>query len=116
MIAVDLLVNNLNLTKSMPQTAPVIPEVFKAIQDVDILHLSTFNERDLRPLLPCLVRMSLCAPLDTSEAWTQQRRKVLQILSGIDAVNSLVGLLSIDFHALEQDAKKEQQLRYLTKS
>ncbi len=32
-------------------------------------------------------------------------------LQGIEVVNSLVGLLSIDFHALEQDARKEQQMR-----
>jgi len=34
-----------------------------------------------------------------------------QVLSRIELVNSIVALLSIDFHALEQDVKKEQQLR-----
>jgi hypothetical protein len=34
-----------------------------------------------------------------------------QVLSRIELVNSIVALLSIDFHALEQDVKKEQQLK-----
>ncbi len=33
------------------------------------------------------------------------------MLSRIELVNSIVALLSIDFHALEQDVKKEQQLK-----
>ena len=33
------------------------------------------------------------------------------MLSRIELVNSIVALLSIDFHALETDVKKEQQLR-----
>jgi integrator complex subunit 2 len=33
------------------------------------------------------------------------------VLSRIELVNSIVALLSIDFHALELDVKKEQQLR-----
>ena len=71
--------------------------------------LSECTEKDLRPILPCLVRMSLCAPLDNSENWTYKRKLILKCLSGIEVVNNLVGLLSIDFHELEQDAKKEQQ-------
>ena len=37
------------------------------------------------------------------------------MLSRIELVNSIVALLSIDFHALEQDVKKEQQLRQKVK-
>ena len=95
----------------MAHQKPVTPATFEAIQNVDIDQLSTLSDQDLRPILPCLVRMSLCAPLDSSERWTQERKKILRCLSGIEVVNSLVGLLSIDFHALEQDARKEQQLR-----
>ena len=95
----------------MDLNTPVSAATFEAIQNVDIDQLSTLSESDLRPILPCLVRMSLCAPLDSSEKWTKQRKKILKCLSGIEVVNSLVGLLSIDFHALEQDARKEQQLR-----
>ena len=34
-----------------------------------------------------------------------------QVLSRIELVNNLVALLSIDFHMLETDVRKEQQLR-----
>lgn len=36
---------------------------------------------------------------------------ILTIVSGMELVNSIVALLSIDFHKLEIDVKKEQQLR-----
>ena len=89
----------------------VFPETFDGIQNVDIDRLSALPESALRPIMPCLVRMSLCAPLDSSSRWTLERKKILKCLSGVEVVNSLVVLLSIDFHELEQDAKKELQLR-----
>ena len=89
----------------------VSPQTFSGIHNVDIDRLSALPESALRPILPCLVRMSLCAPLDSSARWTLERKKILKCLSGVEVVNSLVGLLSIDFHELEQDAKKELQLR-----
>ena len=95
----------------MAEDAPVSSATFEAIQNVNIDQLAELSDAELRPILPCLVRMSLCAPLDSSERWTQERKKIQKCLSGIEVVNSLVGLLSIDFHALEQDARKEQQLR-----
>lgn len=95
-----------------PNAKPaVLPEIFSGIQNVNIDRLSELPESTLRPVLPCLVRMSLCSPLDTSSQWTVERKKILKCLSGIEVVNSLVGLLSIDFHELEQDARKEQMLR-----
>ena len=90
---------------------PVTSRIFLAMKNVDIDTLSRSSEADLRPVLPSLVRMALCSPLDSSEKWTQGRKDILKILSGLDIVNSIVALLSIDFHALEQDVKKEQQLR-----
>lgn len=78
---------------------------------VNVDELASYDELHLRPVLPCLVRMALCAPVDTSTAWKANRKKVLQILANVEIVNGIVALLSIDFHALEQDAKKEQQLR-----
>lgn len=87
----------------------VLPKAFAAIQRVNTDELSQLSETELRPLLPCLVRMALCAPLDQSWEWAQKRKVILQLLSGIEVVNSLVALLSIDFHALEVDVKKEQQ-------
>nr|XP_037279822.1 LOW QUALITY PROTEIN: integrator complex subunit 2-like [Rhipicephalus microplus] len=90
---------------------PVTPRAYDAIQNVDVDSLATLPEWELRPLLPCLVRMALCSPLDQRKEWGQKKKTVLKILSGIELVNSLVALLSIDFHALELDVKKEQQLR-----
>lgn len=91
--------------------APVTSRAYDAIQNVDVDSLAALPEWELRPLLPCLVRMALCSPLDQRKEWAQKKKTVLKILSGIELVNSLVALLSIDFHALELDVKKEQQLR-----
>lgn len=89
----------------------VSAKAFCAIQTVSPRELSQLSEQELRPLLPCLVRMALCAPLDQSAEWAEKRKVILQLLSGIELVNSLVALLSIDFHALEVDVKKEQHMR-----
>ncbi|KAG0711640.1 Integrator complex subunit 2 [Chionoecetes opilio] len=94
----------------MPVTTPVSPRVFKAIEKCDIGTLSCCREEDIRGILACLVRMSLIAPLDHSQECIAGRKVILRILSGIEVVNSLVALLSIDFPALEADVKKEQQL------
>lgn len=90
---------------------PVDPLVFRAIQNVDVETLSKCSEQQIRPVLPCLVRMSLISPLDTSGKCSKQKMDILTITSGIELVNSIVALLSIDFHVLEGDVKKEQQLR-----
>jgi len=89
----------------------VDPRVFKAIQNVDITELSKCTPKEIRPILPCLVRMSLISPLDNTRECAEGRKEILTLLSGIELVNSIVALLSIDFHALESDVKKEQQLR-----
>ena len=58
--------------------------------------------------------MSLIAPLDQSAQCLAGRARVLQVLSRCETVNSIVALLSINFHVLESDVKKEQQLRQKT--
>jgi len=55
--------------------------------------------------------MALCSPVDESAKWTEARKEVQKLLSGLEVVNSIVALLSVDFSLLEQDALKEQQLR-----
>uniref|UniRef100_A0A4W6EAZ4 Integrator complex subunit 2 n=1 Tax=Lates calcarifer TaxID=8187 RepID=A0A4W6EAZ4_LATCA len=85
---------------------------FEAMQKVDVVRLAALSDPELRLLLPCLVRMALCAPADQSQSWAQDKKLILRLLSGVEAVNSIVALLSVDFHALEQDARKEQQLRH----
>lgn len=92
------------------------PYAFEAIQKVDVMRLAALSDPELRLLLPCLVRMALCAPADQSNDWAQDKKQILRLLSGVEAVNSIVALLSVDFHALEQDARKEQQLRYSEES
>lgn len=89
----------------------VSPYAFEAMQKVDVVRLAALSDPELRLLLPCLVRMALCAPADQSQTWAQDKKLILRLLSGVEAVNSIVALLSVDFHALEQDARKEQQLR-----
>ncbi|KAL7986931.1 hypothetical protein Chor_005850 [Crotalus horridus] len=86
------------------------------MQKVDVVRLAALSDPELRLLLPCLVRMALCAPADQSQSWAQDKKLILRLLSGVEAVNSIVALLSVDFHALEQDANKEQQLRGLIKN
>ena len=58
-----------------------------------------------------MCRMSLIAPLDQSTSCMTARSRVLQVLSRCETVNSIVALLSINFHALELDVKREQQMR-----
>lgn len=90
---------------------PVKPLVFKALKDVDIETLIKCTPDEIRPIIPCLVRMALIAPLDITRYCAEAKKDILTLLSGIDLVNFIVSLLSIEFHALEVDLKKEQQMR-----
>ncbi|XP_046961071.1 integrator complex subunit 2 [Vanessa cardui] len=90
---------------------PVQPHVFKALKDVDIPTLVKCTSDEIRPIIPCLVRMALIAPLDVTKYCAEAKKDILTLLSGIDLVNFIVSLLSIEFHALEVDLKKEQQMR-----
>lgn len=89
----------------------VSARVFKAVQTVDVEALSKVSDIELRPVLASLVRMSLIASLDKSTACYEGRTAVLRVLSRVELVNNLVALLSIDFHALETDVRKEIALR-----
>lgn len=90
---------------------PVQPHIFKAIKDLDIDALMKRSADEIRPIIPCLVRMALIAPLDITKYCAEAKKDILTLLSGIDLVNFIVSLLSIEFHALEVDVKKEQQMR-----
>ncbi|KAK7576672.1 hypothetical protein V9T40_012958 [Parthenolecanium corni] len=89
----------------------VHPDVFKALLNVDVKQLAKFRSRQIRSILPCLVRMSLIAPDDSTTKCLENRKEILTLLSNIEVVNSIVALLSIDFHKLEVDVKAEQALR-----
>ncbi|XP_062559708.1 integrator complex subunit 2 isoform X1 [Armigeres subalbatus] len=91
--------------------APVTPRAFAAIQNLNIVELAQCSVSEIRPLLPCLVRMSLLPPLDGTKTWMDSRKQLLSVLAGIEVVNNIVSLLQVSFHELEVDVKKEQQLR-----
>lgn len=90
---------------------PVEPHVFRALKDLDIATLMKCSADEIRPIIPCLVRMALISPLDITNYCAEAKKDVLTLLAGIDLVNFIVSLLSIEFHSLEVDLKKEQQSR-----
>ena len=55
--------------------------------------------------------MSLIVRLDQSASYLDARTRVLQVLSRCKTVNSIVVLLSINFHQLDQDVMKEHGVR-----
>lgn len=87
-------------------------KVFKSISQLDVNDLLNLSLEEIRPLLPVLVRMSLCAPLNTSEDWKLKKKQFIQILSGIDAVNRIILFLQVqDFDKLQDDAVKDHRLQ-----
>lgn len=82
-----------------------------AMQNLNIAELTKCDEKEIRPLLPCLVRMATLKQLDNTKATIDSRAQILSLLVGIVDVNNIVSLLQIDFHELETDIRKEQQLR-----
>uniref|UniRef100_U5ETJ7 Integrator complex subunit 2 n=1 Tax=Corethrella appendiculata TaxID=1370023 RepID=U5ETJ7_9DIPT len=91
--------------------AIVNSKAFTAMQNLNIKELAECTEREIRPLLPCLVRMSLLSPLDATKTWMDSRKQILSLLVGIEVVNNIVSLLQVNYHELEVDVKKEQMLR-----
>lgn len=90
---------------------PISSRAFIAMQNLAIADLAKCNEKELLPLLPCLVRMTILKQLDNTKATIDIRSQILAILVSIEEVNNIVSLLGIDFHELETDVRKEQQLR-----
>lgn len=90
---------------------PVSSRAFVAMQNLAIAELAKCDERELRPLLPCLVRMTILKQLDNTDTTIDMKKKILSILVGIEEVNNIISLLGIDFLELETDVRKEQQLR-----
>lgn len=84
---------------------------FTAMQNLNIAELSHCSAKEIRSLLPSLVRMSLLSPLDNTKTGVESRKQILSLLVGIEVVNNIVSLLQVDYHELETDVKKEQQLR-----
>lgn len=84
-----------------------------AIQNLAIADLAKCDEKELRPLLPCLARMTILKQLDNTKETIETRSQILSILVAIEEVNNIVALLGIDFYELEIDVRREQQLRYV---
>jgi integrator complex subunit 2 len=85
----------------------VTPAAFKAIHTLDVDAIGQLSADELRPLLPCLVRMGVYSSCHNSPEWANKRKIILQIISQNEEVNSIISLLSVDFHAMEIDVKKE---------
>lgn len=100
---------------AQPLNYTVSAKLFKALMNVDVAELSKMSAKEIRPILPSLVRMSLISANDTmpTKVCAEGRKDILTLLSGIELVNSIVALLSIEFHALEIDVKQEQLLRFV---
>ena len=90
---------------------PVSSKAFNSIRNMDLSVVESLSVTEVRPFLPCLVRMALCQPLDSSEEWIERKKKILQKLSESEMVDSIVSLLSVDFHTLDQEVKKELMSR-----
>lgn len=92
--------------------AKVTSKVFIAVQNLNTDELTRCSEDEIRPFLASLVRMCLL-PSDNapSRLLAVSRKQIMGVLVGIEAVNNIVSLLQVNYHDLEQEIKKEQQLR-----
>lgn len=91
--------------------SPVSARAFTAMQNLNIGDLKHCDVGEIRPILPCLVRMSLLSPLDNTKSSIEMRKQILSLLVSLEEVNSIVSLLQVDYHELELEVRKEQQLR-----
>ena len=73
---------------------------FRFSRNACISKLQELSDHDLRALLPSLVRMSQCPSLDEGLHWQDARKEIQKLLCGLEVVNSIVGLLSVDFGCL----------------
>ena len=89
----------------------VSARAFTAMQNLNIAELAECDAAEIRALLPSLVRMSLLSPLENNKATSETRKQILSLLVSIEVVNHIVSFLQVDYHELEIDVKKEQQLR-----
>ena len=87
------------------------PSAFTTVLSASIQNLINLSASDLNAILPSLVRTSLCIPLDTSEHFDAFRKEVQKKIADVDAMNSIVSILSIDLNMVREDAIKEQHLR-----
>uniref|UniRef100_A0A336MQH9 CSON004873 protein n=1 Tax=Culicoides sonorensis TaxID=179676 RepID=A0A336MQH9_CULSO len=90
----------------------VSARAFSAMKVLNIAELATYPAEEIRPILPSLARMTLLSPMvENTPAWAESRKQILSILVGVEVVNVIVALLQADYHEMEMEVKKEQQLR-----
>lgn len=96
-----------------PHLPGVSARAFNAMQVLNIAELATYPAEEIRPFLPSLTRMALLSPMmENTPAWAESRKQILSILVGVEVVNDIVALLQVNYHDMEMEVKKEQQLRY----
>ncbi|XP_046919631.2 integrator complex subunit 2 [Dermatophagoides farinae] len=84
---------------------------FDLIQTLNFDQLDQLSSRDIRYILPCLVRMCHCDTIDSSRKWLENRRKLKRILTTFPEANDIRQVLDIDYVQLESEVKKDLQLR-----
>lgn len=90
----------------------VSARAFGAMQVLNIAELAQYPAEEIRPFLPSLTRMALLSPMmENTPAWAESRKQILSILVGVEVVNDIVALLQVNYHEMEMEVKKEQQLR-----
>lgn len=85
--------------------------LFRFVRNVCVSKLEKLGEHEVRVILPSLVRMSQCQSIDESSHWQEAKKEIQKVLCGLEVVNSVVALLSVDFGCLRQDCLKEKQMQ-----
>lgn len=91
----------------------VLPKVFKALYSLNIEEICSMSTIDIRPILPCLVRMTFTSSTDNWGDCPHQKLTLLAFLSEMYEADSIIGLLAVNFQLLEKEIKEEQISRYL---
>ncbi|KAF7489905.1 Integrator complex subunit 2 [Sarcoptes scabiei] len=79
---------------------------FEAIQTLSFESIERLSARDLRMILPCLVRMINCNAL-TSDRCEISRKNMQKILMRFSDTNNIESLMNLDYVNLELEVKKE---------
>lgn len=90
----------------------VSARAFSGMQVLNVAEMALLPPNEIRPFLPSLTRMALLSPMqDNTPEWVDTRKKILSILVGVEVVNDIVALLQVNYHEMEVEIRKEQQLR-----
>ena len=92
----------------VPAREMLVPSeyVYNALRTGNITALESCPPRDLLPVLPSLVRLAICPPLDKSDFWYRQSKRFIPLITSHHAANLISSLSAVDFSALEADTVK----------